>query len=89
MLAGLDAGDTVDEQLARTWIAAQELRLIFSVPDRARADKAFYRWLVYCADAAIPELTMLARTLDSWRPELLATSTPAASPTDPPRRSTS
>jgi len=72
LLAGLDAGDTADEQLARTWIAAQELRLIFSVPDRARADKAFYRWLVYCADAAIPELTRLARTLDSWRPELLA-----------------
>jgi transposase len=26
-LAGLDAGDTADEQLAKTWIAAQELRL--------------------------------------------------------------
>ena len=59
-------------QLARTWIAAQELRLIFSALDRPRADEAFYRWLVYCADAAVPELTRLARTLDSWRPELLA-----------------
>jgi transposase len=37
LLAGLDAGDTDDEQLARTWIAAQELRLIFSCPDRDRA----------------------------------------------------
>src|SRR4029453_7776930 len=34
LLAGLDAGDTADEQLARTWIAAQDLRLIFSAPDR-------------------------------------------------------
>jgi hypothetical protein len=29
LLAGLDAGDTDDEQLARTWIAAQDLRLIY------------------------------------------------------------
>lgn len=72
LLAGLDAGDTPDEQLARTWIAAQELRSIFSATDRARAAQAFYRWLVYCADADIPELSRLARTLDSWRTELLA-----------------
>jgi transposase len=72
LLAGLDAGDTADEQLARTWIAAQELRLIFSCPDRARAEQHLYRWLAYCADAAIPELTRLARTIDSWRVELLA-----------------
>jgi transposase len=72
LLAGLDAGDTADEQLARTWVAAQDLRLIFSAPDRARAAQALYRRLVYCADAAIPELTRLARTIDSWRTELLA-----------------
>jgi transposase len=72
LLAGLDAGDTDDEQLARTWIAAQELRLIFSCPDRPRAAEALYRWLIYCADADIPELTRLARTIDSWHTELLA-----------------
>jgi transposase len=72
LLAGLDAGDTPDEQLARTWIAAQELRLIYHAPDRARAEQALYRWLTYAADADIPELTRLARTIDSWRPELLA-----------------
>jgi transposase len=72
LLAGLDAGDTPDEQLARTWIAAQELRLIFGCPDRARAAQALYRWLASCADADIPELTRLARTIDSWRTELLA-----------------
>jgi transposase len=72
LLAGLDAGDTPDEQLARTWVAAQDLRLIFGCEDRAHAAQALYRWLTYCADADIPELTRLARTIDSWRPELLA-----------------
>jgi transposase len=72
LLAGLDAGDTDDEQLARTWIAAQDLRLIFHAGDRARAAQALYRWLAYCADANIPELTRLARTIDSWHAELLA-----------------
>ena len=72
LLAGLDAGDTADEQLARTWVAAQDLRLIYTAGDRARAADALYRWLAYCADADIPELTRLARTIDSWHTELLA-----------------
>jgi transposase len=72
LLAGLDAGDTADEQLARTWVAAQDLRLIYQAGDRARAAEALYRWLAYCAEADIPELTRLARTIDSWRAEFLA-----------------
>ena len=72
LLTGLDAGDTPDEQLARTWIAAQDLRLIYHSPDRARAEQALYRWLNYCADTDIPELIRLATTIDSWRSELLA-----------------
>jgi transposase len=72
LLAGLDAGDTDDEQLARTWIAAQDLRLIFHCPDQARARQALYRWMIYCADSKIPELTRLTTTIDSWRAELLA-----------------
>ena len=88
LVAGLDAGDTTDEQLAKTWIAAQELRLLYRCPDRARAEQHLYAWLVHCADAGVPELQRLARTIDSWRHELLPTSTPTGSPTDPPRRST-
>jgi transposase len=72
LLAGLDAGDTHDEQLTRTWVATQDLRLIYHSRARARADGLLYRWLTYCADANIPELTRLARTIDSWRTELLA-----------------
>jgi transposase len=72
LLAGLDAGDTADEQLARTWVAAQDLRLIYQAGDRARAAETLYRWLAYCAEADIPELTRVARTIDSWRVEFLA-----------------
>ena len=72
LLAGLDAGDTPDEQLARTWIAAQNLRLIYHYPDRGRAEQALYCWLTSCADSGIPELVRLATTIDSWRSELLA-----------------
>ena len=39
---------------------------------RARAEALLYRWLTYCADAKIPELTRLAATVDSWHTELLA-----------------
>lgn len=72
LLTGLDAGDTPDEQLARTWIAAQDLRLIFHCPDRAHAEQALSRWLAYCADTEIPELVRLATTINFWRSELLA-----------------
>ena len=42
LLAGLDIGHTHDEQLAKTWIAAQELRLLYRCPDPARAQAHFY-----------------------------------------------
>jgi transposase len=72
LLVGLAAGDTPDEQLARTWIAAQDLRLIFHCPNRTQAEQALDRWLTSCANSAIPELIRLATTIGSWRTELLA-----------------
>ena len=53
-------------------MACSSSPLIFACPDRERAQQNLYRWLAYCADANIPELSRLARTIDSWRPELLA-----------------
>lgn len=88
LLAGLAAGDTPDEQLARTWIAAQDLRRIFHCPDRARAEQALYRWLAYCADSGIPELIRLATIIDSWRSELLAYFTTGGISNDLPKPST-
>lgn len=71
MLAGLDAGD-VGEQIGPTWIAAQELRLLFRARSRAEAEQLLFRWLCRCADAEVPELHRLAGTIDAWREELLA-----------------
>lgn len=72
LLAGLDAGD-VDEQIGVTWIAAQDLRLIYKRSrDRADAEQRLHRWLVHCAYSEVPELHRLARTIDAWREEFLA-----------------
>jgi transposase len=71
LMAGLDAGD-VDGQVAAAWIAAQDLRLIYRAHTRENAERRLHRWLVHCADSEVPELHRLARTIDSWREELLA-----------------
>ncbi len=71
MLAGLDAGDD-DQQIGRAWIAAQELRLLYRDKTRARAERRLLAWFTFVAEHEIPELMRLARTLDSWRDELLA-----------------
>jgi len=71
LLAGLDAGD-VDGQIGAAWIAAQDLRLLYRSPSRDQAEQKLHRWLTHCADSDVPELARLARTIDSWREELLA-----------------
>jgi len=72
LLAGLDAGDD-GEQIAMTWIAAQDLRLIYQRgTDRDQAQRRLHRWLVHCADSGVPELHRLAHTIDAWREEFLA-----------------
>ena len=71
LVTGLALGD-VDQQIGRTWIAAQDLRRIYTAPNRAVAADRLYRWLTFCIDTGIPELRRLARTIDSWTEELLA-----------------
>ena len=71
LLAGLDAGDA-DQQVAKAWIAAQELRLLYRQPTRARAEQRLLAWFTRVAEDEVPELLRLARTLDAWRTELLA-----------------
>jgi transposase len=72
LLAGPDAGDTHDEQLSRTGVAARDVRLIHHIRDQTRAEGLFCWRPTYCIDVDIPELTRLARTIGSWRTELLA-----------------
>ena len=55
-----------------TWIAAQDLRLLYRASGRDQAEQRLYHWMVQCADSDIPELHRLARTIEAWRPELLA-----------------
>ena len=71
LLIGLELGD-VDEQIGLTWIAAQDLCRIFDCRSRYAAEQHLHRWLTHCADPNIPELHRLARTIDTWRAELLA-----------------
>jgi len=71
LLAALDAAD-VDEQIALTWIAAQELCTLYQCRSPHATEQHLYRWLVHCAQADVPEPRRLARTLDSRREELLA-----------------
>ncbi len=71
LLIGLELGD-VDHQIGRTWIAAQDLCRLYQCRSRYAAEQHLHRWLVHCADSTIPELHRLARTLDTWRGELLA-----------------
>jgi transposase len=53
-------------------IAAQELRLLYREPNRAHAERRLPRWFTDIAEHQVPELLRLARTLDTWRDELLA-----------------
>jgi transposase len=71
MLTGLAIGDD-REQVGRAWIAAQELRLLYRERSRDRAERRLLRWFTDVAEHEIPELVRLARTLDTWRDELLA-----------------
>jgi transposase len=72
LLAGLAAGDNAGEQIGKAWIAAQDLRALYRCTDRRRAEQHLLDWFIHCADADVPELLRLARTIDAWRPELLA-----------------
>lgn len=71
LLLGLELGDS-GEQIGRTWIAAQDLCRLYQCRSRYAAEQHLHRWLTHCADSGVPELHRLARTIDSWREELLA-----------------
>jgi transposase len=64
-------------QLTETWMAAQELMMLYRRShDLADAKHRLWRILDRCARSDVPELLRLARTLDAWRDELLAAFTP-------------
>ncbi len=68
----LTVGDPTD-QLTQAWSVSQELQLLYARShDLADARRRLHRVLDRCAQAEVPELTWLGRTLDAWRHELLA-----------------
>lgn len=66
----LRAADT-DDEVAAAWVAVDLLRKMYAAPDRDTAHRrlvAFYEW---AAIVEVPEVTRLARTIDTWQEEVL------------------
>jgi len=71
LLAGLDAGDD-GGQVAKAWIALQDLRHVYGAVSLDQARHRLHRFYWRCATADVPELTRVARTISAWQDELLA-----------------
>lgn len=61
-------------QILSAWIAKEELRSLLSTAgiggDRHLTRHRLHRFLSWCIDSKIPELLSLAKTVDSWWPEI-------------------
>ncbi len=69
--AGLAAGDP-DGVVAAVWLARELLAEVYAATDLAQAKRRLIVFFQHAADAQIPELCRLARTIDRWRDEVLA-----------------
>lgn len=69
--AGLAAGDP-DGEIAGVWLARELLSEVYAATDLAHAKRRLIVFFQHAADADVPELTRLARTIDRWRDEVLA-----------------
>jgi transposase len=62
--------------ILKTWIAKEELRRLLALAgtgaDRSVISHRLYRFYTWCADAAVPELERLARTIQTWWPAIEA-----------------
>lgn len=68
--AGLRAGDPNDE-VAAAYLAKELLRDVYISRSLTAARVALVAFYTHCADAEIPELTTLARTISAWEAEIL------------------
>ncbi len=71
MMAGLAEGDP-DGEVAASVLGKELLREVYAAIDLAHARRRltlFYQW---CAEAEVPELTRLAKTISAWQGEVLA-----------------
>ncbi len=67
----LNAGDP-DGEVAAAILAKELLREVYTAADVAHAHRRLIVFFQHCADADVPELNRLARTIDRWSNEVLA-----------------
>jgi len=65
-MASLLAVGDPDGEVSAAWIGKELLRGVFSAVDEAHARRRMIGFYAYCADADVPELSRLARTISRW-----------------------
>ena len=85
LLTGLDVGD-VDGQVAAAWIAAQDLRLLYRAKTRDKLSGGCTGGSSTAPTRTSPSCTASPPPSTAGETSCSPTSTPAASPTGPPRR---
>jgi transposase len=71
LLDGLNAGDPNGE-VAAAIVARELLADVYAADGHEHAQRRLNVFLQYCADSDIAELFRLARTVDTWRDEIIA-----------------
>jgi transposase len=71
MFEMLSAGDPYGE-VGAAIMAKELLREVYAAREFAHARRRLIVFFQHCADAEVPELARLARTIDRWSPEVLA-----------------
>lgn len=67
----LDQGDP-DGEVKAAWIAKELLRSVCPAVDESHARRRMIALYTHCADADVPELRRLARTVSRWSKEIFA-----------------
>ncbi|MBU1492923.1 MAG: ISL3 family transposase [Actinobacteria bacterium] len=67
----LALGDPEGE-VSAAWVGKELLRDVYAATDEAHARRRMIAFYTYCADAEIPELARLARTVSRWAEEVFA-----------------
>lgn len=71
VLVTVQAGDP-DGEVTAAWLAKELLRSVYAAENEAHARRRLVEFFQHCADADVPEVTRLAKTIDRWRDEVLA-----------------
>jgi len=71
MVSLLEVGDP-DGEVGVAWVAKELLRDVYQAVDEPQARRRMVDFYLFCADADIPEIGRLARTVSRWAEEILA-----------------